>query len=405
MNGSFANCPEWLAELIVNSGGSVSFHQYMDWALNHSEYGSYSSGSLKLGTKGDFVTSPSLGPDFAALLARQVVDWLEQLQQENFNNLPLSLIEIGPGEGDLAFDLIQELEQISPEITKRLELILVDINQGMIKRQKERLSNICKVPIRWLSLDELAENPVIGVILAHEMLDALPVERIILRNNMLFRLGVKLEAINSHSLLSFDELPISSSLLDSLLELENEVGIKIPPDGASDGWSSELHIDMNQWLDKVSKTLIYGSLLIIDYALEATRYYNNSRQSGTMMSYKNQYASSDLLKDPGFCDLTSHLCLETLLYYAQKNKWLLLGHTRQGLALLALGLAERLNSLQKLSSEQLDIALSRRESLLRLVDPAGLGEFRWLAFEVNNQEDYIKSNIGLKTRFLTEPDN
>ena len=403
MNGSSANCPEWLADRIVKSGGCISFYQYMDWALNDDEHGAYSSGRLRLGPKGDFTTSPSMGTDFAELLAKQLVEWFEQLQQRNVYNFPLSLIEVGPGEGDLAFDLIKALDRICPVIIKKIELVLVDINQGMVQRQKNRFNSVSNIPVRWVSLDQLAQEPLVGIILAHEILDTLPVERIIFRGNKLFRQGVKLEEFNSNPVISFCDLPLSHNLKSSLLEIKNDIGIKIPPDHSSEGWSGEVHVNINPWFKKVSEILIYGSLLIIDYALEAARYYNSSRSSGTIISYKNQYASSNVLIDPGYCDITSHLCLETLLFYAERNKWLFIGQSKQGEALLSLGLAERLYSLQLLPPSQLDIALSRRESLLRLVDPTCLGEFRWLAFEIDNQSNYSQSNIGLRTQFLNPP--
>ena len=75
-----------------------------------------------------------------------------------------------------------------------------------------------------------------------------------------------------------------------------------------------------------------------------------------------------------------------------------MGETRQGQALLALGLSKFLYSIQNTSSEDLSVALSRRESLLRLVDPIGLGEFRWLAFKRDNSND-----LNLRNRFLEEP--
>ncbi len=77
-----------------------------------------------------------------------------------------------------------------------------------------------------------------------------------------------------------------------------------------------------------------------------------------------------------------------------------MGETRQGQALLALGLSSFLYSLQNTSSINLSTALNRRESLLRLVDPMGLGEFRWLAFQKANIDDLILGN-----RFLEEPIN
>ena len=75
-----------------------------------------------------------------------------------------------------------------------------------------------------------------------------------------------------------------------------------------------------------------------------------------------------------------------------------MGETIQGQALLALGLSSFLYSLQDSSSNDLSAALNRRESLLRLVDPMGLGDFRWLAFQKNSSDDLI-----LGKRFLEEP--
>ena len=83
-----------------------------------------------------------------------------------------------------------------------------------------------------------------------------------------------------------------------------------------------------------------------------------------------------------------------------KNGWKFIGETRQGQALLALGLSRFLYSLQKTTSHDLSAALNRRESLLRLVDPLGLGEFRWLAFKKDNC-----NNLFLRNRFLEEPIN
>ncbi len=389
MNGSSANCPSWLAQKILRVGGSVSFHQYMDWALNDTDHGAYSKGHLKIGKKGDFSTSPSLGVDFAELLAVQLIDWLKELQLKNIYNLPLSLVELGPGEGDLSFQLIRALSEIDSSIILNLEIVLVEINEGMIHRQKERLRSIKNVPIRWTSLDALVENPVIGILIGNEILDALPVERVVLRDKKLFRQGVAIKYKRSKPIIDFVDLLLPSYLEDSLLEIKDLIGVDIPPLGAPEGWCSEIHIELNPWLKKASKTLIYGSMLIIDYALEASRYYSPSRSFGTLMSYRKQAANTHVLLEPGYRDITSHLCIDTLKHYAEQNSWVFLGEVRQGQALLALGLAERLHSLQRLPNSQLGVALSKRESLLRLVDPAGLGEFRWIAFEINNK---LKNN-------------
>ena len=180
----------------------------------------------------------------------------------------------------------------------------------------------------------------------------------------------------------------SNSLLD----------ICFPPKGICDGWTTEWHCDLPSWFDYVSKALIEGPLLIVDYAMESKRYYSKRREDGTLIAYRGQKANSNILKDPGYCDLTSHLCMESTISYGLRNKWRFLGETRQGQALLALGLSELLHSLQYIPNNNIAAALDRRESLLRLVDPMGLGEFRWLAFQkVNN------TNLVIKSRFLESP--
>jgi SAM-dependent MidA family methyltransferase len=97
------------------------------------------------------------------------------------------------------------------------------------------------------------------------------------------------------------------------------------------------------------------------------------------MAYRQQRATDDPLLEPGHWDLTAHLCLESLQSAAEAAGWTLLGQRRQGEALLALGLAQRLHGLQQGSGAELPQLLSRREALLRLVDPITLGDFRWVA--------------------------
>jgi SAM-dependent MidA family methyltransferase len=98
------------------------------------------------------------------------------------------------------------------------------------------------------------------------------------------------------------------------------------------------------------------------------------------MAYRGQRADNDPLQAPGATDLTAHLCVESLEAAAAAAGWQALGHCRQGEALLALGLAERLHGLQQQADRDLGELLAAREALLRLVDPHTLGDFRWLAF-------------------------
>ncbi len=393
-----ARCPKWLIDRIRDSGGSISFYKYMDLVLNDPGNGFYSTGRLKIGTDGDFCTSPSLSNDFARLLAIQVVDWLLDLEKSGIHSELFSIVEIGPGEGTLSRDLIDAISEISPTLIRKIELVLVELNVGMRKRQEKVVNHLNGCSCRWSTLEELILKPVTGVVIANEVLDAFPVERLVFRDNKVFRQGVSLRKINDKYFLEFVDLNPTSAIKQFLKDSKSLLKIDFPPKDICNGWVTEWHCDVSSWFEQISRILINGSLLVVDYALESKRYFNAMRNDGTLISYRNQEANPNLLKDAGFCDLTSHLCIELTINYALTNGWRFMGETRQGQALLALGLSKFLYSLQNTSSNDLSAALKRREALLRLIDPIGLGEFRWLAFQRENSNDLI-----LRNRFLEEP--
>jgi SAM-dependent MidA family methyltransferase len=165
----------------------------------------------------------------------------------------------------------------------------------------------------------------------------------------------------------------------ALAQLE-PLGLLQPGPQRAAGFTTELHPGLTPWLAEAAAALAAGQLLVIDYAHEAWRYYGPQRSNGTLMAYRQQQACDDPLLEPGHWDLTAHLCLESLQAAAEASGWTPLGQRRQGEALLALGLAQRLHGLQQSTAGELPELLRRREALLRLVDPTALGDFRWIAF-------------------------
>jgi len=253
----------------------------------------------------------------------------------------------------------------------------VEPNAGLAERQRRHLA-ACPLPVRWADLRTLAAAPLRGVALAHEVLDALAVERIERRGDRWCRQRVVLEG-NALRLEAGE--PLSGALLEPLADL----GLLPLDERRPEGWCSELHPGLAPWLAACGEGLAQGWLLVIDYAHEARRYYAPQRSNGTLMAYRRQRASDDPLREPGHWDLTAHLCLESLEAASRAGGWQTLGVCRQGEALLALGLAQRLHGLQQESGTPLAELLQRRETLLRLVDPAGLGEFRWIALRRDGQ--------------------
>ena len=380
MNSLPANNPEWLIKKIKKMGGTISFYDYMNFVLNDQNDGYYGSGKANLGSRGDYVTSPSMSDDFAFLLSKQIDEWLIQIKNILSIDEKLSVLEFGAGDGSLMSGILQYYIVNNKQILKNVSFIIVEPNKGMIRKQKQKLEKYLQLgfDIVWRSLDELGDRSFNGVILANEVLDALPVERIINSKGKLYRQGVSIDK-DSGRLIS-KEIAITNELKKSIAIAQEKLNITIPPKDAPEGWTTEWHIDNKNWLKGVYKKINNGILLVIDYAKEAKKYYSLSNSNGTLVSYKNQKIIENVFDSPGNCDITSHLCVESLIYDSETLGFKTLGIVKQGEALLSLGLAERLFEIQNELKNDISKALSRREALLRLVDPICLGDFKWFIF-------------------------
>jgi len=380
MNSLPANNPDWLVKKIIKMGGTISIYDFMNFALNDPMKGYYGSGKAVLGVRGDFVTSPSLSDDFAFLAGKQIEDWLIQFKRSFLSNQKLAVIEFGAGDGSFMSGLIKYFLENSKNFLEGVSFVIIEPNEGMIEKQKNKLEEFLNlgIDILWNGLEELDENNINGIVIANEVLDSFPVERITFSKGKLFRQAVSIERKSCK--LFFDEMPITSELEKSIELAKSELGITIPPKDALEGWTTEWHVDNSEWLKALYGKINNGILLIIDYAKEAEKYYTSRNSDGTMVAYKNQKMIPNVLDSPGNCDLTSHVCVETLINDAENIGFNTVGITKQGEALLALGLAERLYGIQKEFKEDLSNALLRREALLRLVDPVCLGDFKWFVF-------------------------
>ncbi len=393
MNSLPANNPEWIIKKIIKMGGTISFYDYMNFALNDPNNGYYGSGRANLGSKGDFVTSPSMSDDFAFLLSKQIDEWLIQIKSKLSFDEKLSVLEFGAGDGSLMSGILEYFIVNNKKKLKNVCFIIVEPNKGMVRKQQNKLEKYLKLgfDILWRSLEELEDRSFNGVILANEVLDALPVERIINSKGKLYRQGVSIDKESGR--LFSKEIAITNELKKSIDFAQEKLDINIPPKYAPEGWTTEWHIDNKKWLMAIYAKINNGILLIIDYAKEAKRYYSLGNSNGTLISYKNQKIVENIFESPGDCDLTSHVCIESLIYDSETVSFKNIGIVKQGEALLSLGLAERLFEIQNELKNDISKALSRREALLRLVDPICLGDFKWFIFsEFKNKKIKINSS-------------
>src|SRR5690606_28921548 len=116
---------------------------------------------------GDFITAPEVSPLFGRCLARQCREVLEELGGG-------TILEVGAGSGAMAARVLAELESLDalPE-----NYFILDVSADLRERQRETLQ--ARVP-HLLEKVEWLDTPVRmprGVILANEVLDALPVTR------------------------------------------------------------------------------------------------------------------------------------------------------------------------------------------------------------------------------------
>ena len=394
MNSLPVNSPKWFTKIISKHGGILSFYDYMNISLNDPKNGYYGSGKAKIGKNGDFVTSPSLTDDFASLLSIQLEEWILQIK----NNLDLnskkkiSVLEFGSGNGSLLGGIINYFINKNSHIINDISFKIIELNNGMAEIQKKNLRKFLEkgIDIKWLSLNDLEDDNLNGIVIAHEVLDAFCVERIQYKKGVIYQQGVALNKENKT--LDFINLPLPEKLKKFIKEIKNELGVNIPPLDVSEEWTTEINIDNLTWLENIYKKIENGILLIIDYAIDSKRYYSSKKNDGTILAYKNQRAFREILNSPGDYDLTCHICSDFLIYQANLVGFETLGLVKQGEALLLLGLAQKLFEIQNNLKNDLSQALLRREAMLRLVDPICLGDFKWFVFKKSkNKEFLIKS--------------
>lgn len=180
---ALANCHQLtlaIQEAIHNAGGWIPFEQFMNLALYSPGLGYYNGGATKLGEAGDFVTAPEISSLFGRAIARQVMQIAKQMHS-------YQILEFGAGSGKLAFDILLALEQLDQLPDKYL---ILEVSAELRERQKIWLSE--QIPHLFSRIEWLHELPAQfqGVILANEVLDAMPVHLVVWQQSQILERGV-----------------------------------------------------------------------------------------------------------------------------------------------------------------------------------------------------------------------
>jgi SAM-dependent MidA family methyltransferase len=336
-------CRAMLQGEIRANGGWLSFPRFMDLVLYASGLGYYAAGARKFGAAGDFVTAPEISSLFGACVARSIA---ETLLQTGGN-----VLELGPGSGKLAADILTALDDAGALPGKYL---LLEVSADLRERQQQRLAELpahlferCE----WLGS---LPSAFVGAVVANEVLDVLPVgER-----------GVSLQG----DTFVWHDMPTLSSDVQAMVDTANrDVFANVPPTD----YLTEFAPQVPALVTAVADCLQQGVMVWIDYGFRRAEYYHPTRTTGTLMCHYRHHAHTDPFLYPGLQDITAHVDFSAVADAAIRAGAELIGYTTQANFLLAAGVTDLL---AKHDPRDAAHYLPLTNQLQRLVSPAEMGE-------------------------------
>lgn len=330
----------------------MPFSCFMDLSLYAPGLGYYSGGSHKFGACGDFVTAPEISALFAQSLAAQV----EQVMRLS---VP-SIVEAGPGSGVMAADLLLELE-LRDALPTRYGLL--ELSAELRERQAATLTARAPHLMERVSWLERLPDRYAGVVIANEVLDAMPVDLVAWQASGVFERGVTLD-LQGH--FCWEDRPAPALLAGAAVALGVE-----PP------YLSEVGRAAQAWVASWGSTLEQGTLLLIDYGFPAREYYHPQRSSGTLMCHYRHHAHADPFFYPGLNDITAHVDFTAIAGAGVDAGLECFGYTSQAQFLLNCGITDVLT---RVSVEDQARYLPLAASAQKLLNASEMGElFKVLA--------------------------
>lgn len=326
----------------------ITFADFMQMALYAPGEGYYSSGLPKLGEQGDFITAPELTPLFGKTLANQCLQILPTLEA------PI-LFEFGAGTGTLCVDILTHLEANNslPET-----YFIMEVSADLRQRQQHFIRQ--KIPhltdrVRWL--ERWPEQPFNGIVIANEVLDAMPVHRFMVTDQGILESYI---TVNEHQQLSEVFKPCHNQRL--LTYIHTCLQDLTTP------YLSEANLFLDDWLLNLYHVVQQGVVLLIDYGFPRHEYYHPDRNQGTLMCHYRHHSHPDPLLHPGEQDITAHVDFTHVAEAGYKAGFHIAGYTNQASFLLANGLLSLVDVLEEQDQ------FRAKQAIKQLTQPSEMGE-------------------------------
>ena len=343
---------------IANANGWLSFARFMELALYAPGLGYYAAGARKFGAEGDFVTAPEISSLFGQVLALSIAEVLRQTGGD--------VLELGPGSGELAKDILLALDDIGARPDRYR---LLEVSADLRERQQQALSTLpAHLAARAEWLDTLPRD-FTGVIIANEVLDVIPVHLVRWGAGGVFERGVALKDGN----FVWQDVPATSGefaaeLTAPAAHIQRAYLNNSPPDG----YLTEVAPAVAGLVNSLAQSLKQGAMLFIDYGFRGAEFYHASRIIGTLMCHYRHFAHPDPFVYPGLQDITAHVDFTAVAEAGIAAGLDLAGYTTQANFLLSGGLTELLAKVDPADAARY---LPLTSQVQRLVSPAEMGEF------------------------------
>jgi SAM-dependent MidA family methyltransferase len=266
----------------------------------------------------------------------------------------------------MAADMLGELEALG-QLPRRY--LVLELSADLRERQLALLAE--RVPrhlerIAWL---ETMPQSHAGLIVANEVLDAIPVERFRVRGDKINALGVTWHGPG----LDWSEARARRELAMKVRALERDVGNRFP-----DGYTSELNLRYLPWIASLAEALTRGVMLFIDYGLPRRQYYRPERHDGTLLCHFRHRFHDDPFVHVGLQDIGAWVDFTRVAEAGTHAGLKLAGFTTQAHFLMGSGIERYLAAITQAQVTE-RVSIARQAMLLTL--PAEMGErFKVMAF-------------------------